>query len=114
MNPKVLPNDDGIRPAGSPIRCFYCNSMVGERHGDKCVIIKKKVKIKATVTLEVEVPKYWEERDIDFRYNEGTWCADNLIDMLEEEKGDSCLCPKVLVEYVETTDEGPLSTEKKD
>ena len=33
---------------------------------------------------------------INFRYNESTWCADNLIDMLKEakkqRKGVSCLC----------------------
>lgn len=46
--PLVDPNDDGIRPAGKPDECFYCNSKVGEEHGRQCCIVTKLVRLEYT------------------------------------------------------------------
>ena len=82
--PKVLPKDDGIRPAGRPDQCFYCRSMVGEEHKKDCVTIDKIVEIEFTVRVPVKVPHGWDQEMINFRYNDSSWCADNLPLLFEE------------------------------
>lgn len=59
--PIVTKDDHGIRPAGKPDECFYCHSKVGEPHGRDCVTITKRVRLKATIEFEVEVPHSWEK-----------------------------------------------------
>lgn len=113
--PFVTEDDDGIRPAGKPDECFYCKQKVGERHKSDCATVVKKVLLKVTVILEEEVPYHWGEEMINFRYNESSWCADNLRNMLDEtieklnNKG-GCLCPYTEIEYLrdgEIGDEQP-------
>ncbi|MFI2856891.1 hypothetical protein ACH6EH_07095 [Paenibacillus sp. JSM ZJ436] len=87
------------RSAGKPDRCFYCNSMIGELHKTECVIRIKTAVMDFTIRMVVDVPEFWKPEDIEFRYNEGSWCADNLIDMIKKEEGD-CLCSHVQAEYV--------------
>jgi hypothetical protein len=111
--PVVTPDDGGIRPAGAPDRCLYCRSRVGEKHKNDCITVVKKVRLRATVEYEVEVPHGWDKDAVEFRYNESTWCADNLVDELqayvdEMRKGDRrCLCSSTEVEYLGTVDDTP-------
>lgn len=119
--PKVTIDDNGIRPAGKPDQCFYCGSKVGEEHKKDCVIVNKQVKLKATIFFETLVPHSWNEDSIHFKFNDGTWCTDNIISYLEEyvdylkknEKG--CLCHDNnwanIIEYVETTNPEPTTKE---
>lgn len=64
--PIVLPDDEGIRPVGRPDECFYCRSKVGEEHQAKCVVVKKKVRVRYTFELDIEVPHHWDGRKIVF------------------------------------------------
>lgn len=97
-NPPIVKEDDtGIRPAGKPDECFYCHSKVGERHKYDCVTVVKKVKMRATIEYETEVPVHWDKEMIEFKYNEGCWCADNIVDELKSyidylNKNGRCLC----------------------
>lgn len=107
--PVVLENDYGIRPAGKPDECFYCGQKVGHRHKPDCVVVTKKVMMRFTIDIPVNVPHSWSKDDIDFRYNGGTWCADNLIDMLEDyESKNGCLCGITSAEMVEVLDDTPV------
>lgn len=109
--PLVDKYDDGIRPAGKPDECFYCCQKVGQPHNTNCVIVGKKVKIRMIFEVEVEIPHHWTKEDIEFRYNESSWCADNAIKLLQEQIADeeSCLCSCFKdVEYIETTDNTPI------
>lgn len=105
QNPVVQPDDYGIRPAGEPDRCFYCHRQVGEFHKDGCVMITKPVKIKATLYCEIDVPQHWDKERIEYHFNDGTWCADNLLNRLNrelEERGtDFCLCPYSKIEVID-------------
>lgn len=104
-NPVVQPNDYGIRPAGKPDECFYCHSKIGEFHKDGCVMITKPVKIKAILYCEIDVPEHWDKEQIEYHYNDGTWCADNLHNRISaelNERGiDFCLCPYSEIKVVE-------------
>lgn len=113
--PLVDPHDDGIRPAARPDECFYCQQKVGQPHKAECVIVTRKVKVCFTVDLELDEPFSWDA--IEFRYNDGSWCADSLIDMLAEAtkvvRDDSgvgrgpCLCNVVPAEVLGIVDDTP-------
>ncbi len=75
--------DSGERPAGKVGECFYCKAPVG-RHEDDCVCVKKSVVIRMTIEYLVAVPRFWNEHDIEFHRNEGSWCADNDLEALVE------------------------------
>jgi len=94
LNPIVLPNDDGIRPAGKPDECFYCSQKVGTSHLASCVALHKMVKVRYTFDLEIEVPHSWTTDNIEFQSNDSSWCADNALDQITAyiEKEKRCCC----------------------
>lgn len=112
--PKVLANDDGIRPAGEQDACFYCRSKIGEPHGDECVMVEKLVKVRYTFELEIKIPHHWDAHRFECHRNDGTWCADNAIGELEELKthDSGCLCNRFTAEFVSVVDETPIQTLK--
>lgn len=76
----VRPEDE--RPAKPNGTCFYCSQTIGQPHRSDCVIVSKTVVITATIKLVVSVPRNWNAENIDFKYNESSWCADNLLEAL--------------------------------
>jgi len=96
--PIVLPNDDGIRPAGMPDRCFYCGQRVGEPHGSKCAAVHKMVRVQYSFDIEIEVPAFWDKDNVEFHRNDSSWCANNAIGdigkFLEriDQEDSNCLC----------------------
>lgn len=102
--PVVKKDDYGIRPAGKPDECFYCHSKVGEKHKKDCVVVCKKVKLKATIEFITDVPNDWDDEMINFKFNGSTWCVNNLIDDLhkwETNTEDDCLCNYTEIKLVE-------------
>lgn len=96
-------------------KCFYCAGMVGHPHDEECIIPKKKVKVRAIIEYEVDMPETFDDRMILFYLNEGTRCNDHIIEELEDltkedENGYSpCLCWVSKYELVEDSE-----TTKKD
>lgn len=94
--PLVEIDDDGIRPAGSKTACFYCHSTIGEPHKHDCVSVTRRVKVRFSIELAVEVPVSWGKKQIEFKYNEGSWCSDNIQTIIENElseiDGKKCFC----------------------
>jgi len=109
IGPKVLINDDGIRPAGKPDECFYCRQKIGANHNHDCVAVHKMVKVRAVIEYEVEVPASWDKESIEFQRNEGSWCSDNMIN--EIEALDGCLCNYTDFEYLEDVGVGGYAKE---
>lgn len=115
--PIVLPDDDGIRPAGEPDACFYCRQKVGTPHLSDCVMLTKKVKVKYSYELEVEVPWDWEEDSILYHRNDGTWCADNSLEELQNlseklNEQEGCLCPVFKCEVLDIPTAPPYRRNK--
>lgn len=107
--PLVLSDDDGIRPVGGPDKCTYCQQKVGEPHKHDCVILKKKVRLKYSFEVEVEMPYSWDESQILFNRNDGSWCADNALDELAKAKEEiGCLCGVFEAEIVSMSDAPPF------
>lgn len=103
--------DEGIRPAGKPDRCFYCDIPQGQEHKSGCVIRNRTVVVRFHVDLVIPVPEDWDSDMVQFHYNDSSWCADNLattlsetVERLDEQGG--CMCRCVEAEFVrEATDE---------
>lgn len=92
---------EAMRPASEKEQCFYCGQKIGENHKDDCVLINKKVMVRMIVEYEIEVPNHWNEENVLFHRNEGSWCSDNAINELEElSQGGQCLCGKTKFEYI--------------
>ena len=78
-------------------RCFYCREGIGENHSLECVNVRKKVKMKYTFFIEVDMPYSWEKSDIEFYRNGSSSCADNAVQEVSEyvdelNKNGDCLC----------------------
>lgn len=107
----VLENDDGIIPASKKGECIYCGSKIGEYHKSDCVTITKKVKVRYSFEIEIEVPRSWDKEQIEYARNNGRWCADNsLLEMqLYADENNTCLCPFFKCEVLESLpDDGDL------
>ena len=102
----VLEDDYGIRPAGATDACFYCNARVGEPHHDDCVIIRRTNTYRVfaggrqVAIWKHDEPVSWDNELGEFQKNEGSWCADNILDddgfehlreLIPDEEG-ACLC----------------------
>ena len=94
--------EDDVRPARPDGTCFYCREPLGGRHKDDCVIPKKSVMVDFSIRLPVLVPVSWDKEQIEFHYNESSWCCDNLLDMITDwqEKTGRCLCGAVNATFV--------------
>jgi len=90
-----------MRPASDVTQCFYCQQPIGSKHKSGCVLVQKRAKVRVVIEYEVSVPSHWDSGQIEFHRNEGSWCADNMIDELEQLKGeDDCLCSVAKFEYL--------------
>ena len=88
--PVVDPHDNGIRPAGRPDECFYCNARVGSKHAHDCVVVTRRVEVRVRATLpsgdvfegtwQLDTPYFWDAAQVEFHHNESSWCASNLLD----------------------------------
>jgi hypothetical protein len=108
--PLVDPNDDGIRPAGKPDECLYCKRKVGQPHKHDCVIVTKLVRVRYIVELDIEVPHYYTQHDVEFARNDSSWCANNAIDELAAAfrgDGKECMCNSCRCEYLGESDPTP-------
>ena len=93
--------EKAMRPAATLRACFYCREPIGGQHKHDCVLVTKKVKVRAVIEYEIEMPASFDKAAIEFQRNDGCWCADNMIrelEALKEEKG--CLCPTTLFTYL--------------
>jgi hypothetical protein len=109
--PVVAADDPGIRPAGAPDECFYCRSKVGAPHGDECVMVTKRVRLRYTFEVELDVPHSWSVDNILFHRNEGTWCSRNALYELEKAYPSNneapCPCPGFKCEFLAEVDSAP-------
>lgn len=91
------------RPAGVAGECFYCRQLVGSPHSETCVLWTRKVLVRFEITMPVDTPHSWTEEDINFHFQDSSWCASNVVEMLQELENSTdngCLCPYVTAEYV--------------
>jgi hypothetical protein len=110
--PLVRVDDDGIRPAGKPDQCFYCQAKVGEPHGAECVCVLQQVTYdvicdnRLVGKFTTHEPYHWDDSNGEFHKVGSSWCASNAFDEIEwsdeavkskasqivEADGDECLC----------------------
>lgn len=96
---------DDLRPAGNGRDCFYCGVPLGGRHLDECVIPGRPVAVRMTVDVIRRVPVSWGKEDIEFQMNEGSWCANNIMDDMEKTAEKvGCLCHSSSFEFIGDVD----------
>lgn len=73
---------------------------------------RKTFRIRATVEYEVSLPGVWDKAGVEFHRNEGTYCADSMLDELEEYRHTErkslrpgCLCGDVHFEVLSVVEE---------
>jgi hypothetical protein len=123
--PRVLPNDDGIRPAGRNGECFYCHQKIGQPHDETCVTVQCLVLYsvwangKQVGTYKSHEPWHWDSYDMESARNESSWCASNAIDDIEWTDADakeralfldqeSCCCSLLEFKFEKMIDNGPF------
>lgn len=123
--PVVLPNDNGIRPAGPPDVCFYCRARVGEPHGATCVCVEKLVQYgvyvhgKKVGTFQRYDPHHWTFEECEFHKNQSSWCSDNALDAIvwtdeaavvevDATPEGECTCSLLKFQFEEVVDAGPF------
>lgn len=131
--PVVLPDDDGIRPAGKPNECFYCGSKIGELHAEDCVCVyafnrydvyeqdpDTRKRGRLIGHWDHYDPWFWDSEKCDFHKNRSSWCkanAENIVFLeptfaqwYEEQsaKEGTCVCPFLQFEYNQTVNDGPF------
>jgi hypothetical protein len=67
--PIVHPKDDGIRSAGLPDHCFYCNKKVGTQHRRNCIAVRKRVRLRLTIDVVVAAPHSLSNQQIEDRFD---------------------------------------------
>lgn len=87
---KWIVTADSERPVRRDGTCFYCCQPLGSEHESNCVIRQRTCVVDFTIRMVTAEPEYWDKNNIEFHYNESSWCADNLLDMIE--KRGKCLC----------------------
>ena len=102
----VRPQDE--RPARPDGTCFYCQVPIGELHKKDCVCRSKTCVVDFNIRMVVSVPEFWDAEQIDFHYNESSWCADSLLNLIEDrrKRARMCLCNITSAEFIrEATEE---------
>lgn len=89
--PLVKPEDERPVSKGSGA-CTYCQEKIGQPHKWECVIPQKWVTVRMTITMPMQFPRSWDKDNIEFKLNESSWCASNIVDELEELSKQVDLC----------------------
>lgn len=84
--PLVHPHDDGIRPAGGPDHCFYCQQKVGSPHLESCVTLTKKVTMQLTIEFELDGVYQWTNEQIV----EAALANSSILEMAEDYRVLDC------------------------
>jgi hypothetical protein len=101
--------EDDVRPARPDGTCFYCEVPLGGQHDPECVCRERQVVIDMTIRLVVEVPEAWDRENIEFKYNDSSYCLSNLMDTIEEADDRGCLCHCAKVDYVGEADDPTIA-----
>lgn len=85
--------EHGIRPAGDSNKCFYCGRERGKQHKKDCVIRSRTIVMKMEIEIPMDVPESWDKNMCEFHKNESSWCANNIIPVIDKLADDhGCIC----------------------
>lgn len=101
----VTAGDTRSKGRGTPDKCFYCSGLIGKEHDVECVCIDRPVKMRFVLELVIAVPRSWTQDEINFRYQESSWCADNLLSQIKRHTAGPdddklCLCSRTDAVYI--------------
>lgn len=99
-NRTVHPADE--REARRDGTCFYCREPIGGTHKANCIIPQRTVVVDFTIRLVTSEPEGSSKEDIEFHYNDASWCAGNVLAWLRRlfPDDDHGRCPCACTEAV--------------
>ncbi len=95
----VLKNDSGIRPAGKPDECFYCNQKIGTPHLDDCTMLLRKARVKITFELDAFVMNH-DKENIEYSLKYKDYAMEILLKQVLEQMRELDLEPEVEVKKI--------------
>lgn len=80
--------------------------MIGEQHKEECVIRSRTVVVDFIFRTVLSVPEFWDEEQIRFHYNDGSWCADNILsELADRSEKVGCNCSICEAKFIRDADE---------
>jgi hypothetical protein len=72
-------------------------------------------KVVVDFTIRMITNEYYNKDEIEFRYNESSWCADSLLDNINywKEKTGSCICGLTTAKYIREASEEDIENFEK-
>jgi len=104
----LIVKEEDEAPARPDGTCFYCKQKIGEEHLENCYKRERSVVVEFTIRVVTKEPEHWTPDDIEFHYNESSWCADNLLNSLvrrQKSNPDWCLCQFTKAKYIKEASE---------
>ena len=75
------------------------------------MIVTRRVAVRYSYDIEIDVPYHWTGHDIEFHRNDSSWCADNAqgdIDkFVQQQDGWICPCSCMTATYIGEADGTP-------
>jgi hypothetical protein len=99
--PSYIVTEQAQRPADPDGRCYYCKQPIGSSHLSTCVLMKKTVKVRMTIEYDTDVPACWNADDVQFWLNESSFCVNDVLDELQANNDQACLCGRTKLEFVQ-------------
>lgn len=87
MSTQFIVTENAMRPASTARQCFYCQQPIGLPHGPKCVLVTRRVHVKAVVEFDKDFPAHWDAAALDFYMHENGGIQ-GLIDAVSQFEGD--------------------------
>lgn len=110
--PLVDPNDGGIRSAGNPDECFYCNQKIGQPHSPDCVVVTKTVRFRVMLDVDITVPHIWSPEEIRrYQLEQG---HHEVLSVIFEGDGERDYLQDIHCEFVGIVDETPQRALQKE
>ncbi len=110
MKQPIATAPSSIPPAATDLNiCFWCKAAIGTPHKESCGHVIRRAKIRVTLEYEVNVHGGGDPdavQQFEFRRNEGSWCANNIISELQDvSESSGCLCNHAETTFVSWVNE---------
>lgn len=92
--------------------CLYCSRGIGAKHLEDCVAVQKRVRVRYSFEIEIDRPISWDKAHIEYHMNEGSPCADSVLDDLnavrkQRAEEGQCMCAAFTGTFVRVVDPTP-------
>ena len=81
-------------------KCYYCKNSIGELHKSDCVMRCRTITVDIKIKTVLEIPQFWDKKEIDFYLNDSSVCSNYFIDLIKKHEPKDCWCYLCSFEYI--------------